>query len=140
MSISAGSIGPFSNVKHARTIRRAFALAALALAPGLSNPAAAGGRPGAYDGTWNVTFTTRAGHCSATNSAPFSVAGTRVSSAGGGKVTGGVTRGGVVAVNISVGLSHASGRGRLSGSTGAGRWSGVISGDRCSGTWQATRT
>ena len=82
---------------------RTFALTALALAAGLSNPAAARPRAGAYDGNWNVTFTTRAGNCSATNSAPFNVAGTRVSSAGGGKVTGGVTRGGTVAVNISVG-------------------------------------
>jgi hypothetical protein len=87
-----------------------------------------------------VTFTTRAGNCSATNSAPFSVTGTQVSSAGGGKVTGGVNRGGAVAVNISVGLSHASGTGRLAGNSGTARWSGVISGDRCSGTWQASRT
>jgi hypothetical protein len=140
MSISARSIRPFSNFTRARAMQRVLAVAALALAAGLPNPAAAGPRAGAYDGTWNVTFTTRAGNCSATNSAPFSVAGTQVSSAGGGKVTGGVTRGGAVAVNISVGLSHASGRGRLSGNSGAGRWNGVISGDRCSGTWQASRT
>ncbi len=140
MSISARSIRPFSNFRRARVMPRTFALTALALAAGLSNPAAARPRAGAYDGNWNVTFTTRAGNCSATNSAPFNVAGTRVSSAGGGKVTGGVTRGGTVAVNISVGLSHASGRGRLSGNSGAGRWKGVISGDRCSGTWQASRT
>ncbi len=101
---------------------------------------AAGLKGGAYDGTWNVTFTTRAGNCSSTNSAPFSIVGTRVSSAGGGKVTGGVTRGGAVAVNISVGLSHASGKGRLVGNAGTGRWSGIILGDRCSGTWAARRT
>jgi hypothetical protein len=140
MNIAARSIRPFLHFKHARAMRRTLALTALALAAGLSNASAAGGRPGAYDGTWNVTFTTRAGNCSATNSAPFNVAGRRVSSAGGGKVTGGITRGGAVAVNISVGLSHASGRGRLAGNSGAGRWSGVISGDRCSGTWQARRT
>jgi hypothetical protein len=121
-------------------MRRVFVLAALAIAAGLSSAAAAGPRPGAYDGTWNVTFTTRVGNCSATNSAPFNVAGTQVSSAGGGKVTGGVSRGGAVAVNISVGLSHASGRGRLVGNSGTGRWSGIISGDKCSGTWQASRT
>ena len=96
-------------------------------------------RAGAYDGVWNVVFATRAGNCSATNSAPFAVSGTRVSSAGGGKVTGGVSPGGAVSVRISVGLSVASGSGRLVGNSGAGRWSGVISGDRCSGSWQATR-
>jgi hypothetical protein len=140
MRISARSIRPFANLKRARALPRLLALTALLLAAGLANPATAGRRPGAYDGTWNVTFTTRAGNCSSTNSAPFNVAGTRVSSAGGGKVTGGITRGGAVAVNISVGLSHASGRGRLSGNSGTGRWRGVISGDKCSGTWQAART
>jgi hypothetical protein len=95
---------------------------------------------GAYDGTWNVVFVTRAGNCSATNNVPFAVSGTRVSSAGGGKVTGGISRGGRVSVAISVGLSHASGSGRLAGNYGAGRWSGVITGDRCSGVWQATRS
>ena len=68
------------------------------------------------------------------------MAGTQVSSAGGGKVTGGVRANGALAVNISVGLSHASGRGRLAGNSGTGRWSGVITGDKCSGTWVATRT
>jgi hypothetical protein len=95
---------------------------------------------GAYDGTWNVVFTTRAGNCSATNSVPFAVYGTRVSSAGGGKVTGGISHSGVVSVAISVGRSHASGSGRLVGNYGAGRWSGIITGDRCSGIWQATRS
>jgi hypothetical protein len=85
-------------------------------------------------------FATRAGNCSSTNRVPFAVSGTRVSSAGGGKVTGGISRGGVVSVAISVGLSHASGSGRLVGNVGAGRWAGIITGDRCSGTWQATRS
>ena len=97
-------------------------------------------RGGAYDGTWNVVFATQRGNCSATNSVPFAVSGSRVSSAGGGKVTGGIGRGGRVAVAIRVGLSHASGSGRLSGNYGVGRWSGVITGDRCSGSWQAARS
>ena len=95
---------------------------------------------GAYDGTWNVLFATQRGNCSSSNSVPFSVAGTRVSSAGGGKVTGGVSRGGAVAVMISVGASKASGRGRLVGNSGTGRWSGIITGDQCSGSWVAART
>jgi hypothetical protein len=93
-----------------------------------------------YNGTWNVIFSTQAGNCSATNSVPFAVSGRHVSSAGGGKVTGGIGRGGAVAVRISVGRSWASGSGRLAGNSGAGRWAGVISGDRCSGSWQATRS
>jgi hypothetical protein len=96
-------------------------------------------RPGAFDGTWNVTFTPQAGNCHASNTVPFYVYGNRVSSAGGGRVTGGVSRNGIVSVTITLGASHASGGGRLAGNYGAGRWSGIITGDRCSGTWQARR-
>jgi hypothetical protein len=71
---------------------------------------------------------------------PFLVSGTRVSSAGGGHVSGSVNRTGGVAVAVSVGASHATGGGRLGGRSGSGRWSGMITGDRCSGTWQATRS
>jgi hypothetical protein len=140
MSISAQSIRSFVNFKRIRPLQGILALTAIAFAAGMSSPAAAGPRPGAYDGNWNVTFTTRAGSCSSTNSAPFSVYGTQVSSAGGGKVTGGVSTNGAVSVRISVGMSAADGKGRLVGNSGTGRWSGVISGDRCSGTWQASKT
>jgi hypothetical protein len=68
------------------------------------------------------------------------VTGNRVSSAGGGRVSGRVKRGGAVAVEVSVGASHATGGGRLVGVNGAGSWRGIISGDQCSGTWQATRS
>jgi hypothetical protein len=137
MTISAPLIASFTNFKprHAATV-----LAGLAFAIAMSSTAVAAGPRGAYDGTWNVVFTTRAGNCSSTNSAPFNVSGRQVSSAGGGKVTGGISPNGVVAVRISVGLSGADGKGRLVGNSGTGRWSGVITGDRCSGTWQATRT
>jgi hypothetical protein len=94
---------------------------------------------GAFDGSWNVLFVTRAGNCSSTNSAPFIVSGRRLISAGGGKVTGGISSAGYVSVRISLGLSAASGTGRLVGNSGSGRWSGIISGDRCSGIWQASR-
>jgi hypothetical protein len=140
MSNSAQSIRSFVNFKQICSVQGILAFAAIAFAVGISNPAAAGPRPGAYDGNWNVVFTTRAGNCSSTNSAPFNVSGTHISSAGGGKVTGGISRNGAVSVRISLGMSVANGTGRLAGNFGAGRWSGVISGDRCSGTWQATRS
>ena len=95
---------------------------------------------GSYDGVWNVTFATTRGTCSSGYSVPFTVAGRRVSSAGGGRVSGSVNRGGAVAVQVSVGASHASGGGRLAGATGAGSWRGIIQGDNCSGTWHATRS
>jgi hypothetical protein len=130
------SIAVFAEFRRMRALRGVFVAAALAA---FAAPGAADARPGGYDGVWNVVFATQRGNCSSTNSVPFTVSGSRVSSAGGGKVTGGIRRGGIVSVNISVGASRASGSGRLVGSSGAGRWSGIITGDRCSGTWQASR-
>ncbi|MDA9529741.1 hypothetical protein [Bradyrhizobium sp. CCBAU 25338] len=103
-------------------------------------PSTADARVGGYDGIWNVTFATTRGNCSSGYSVPFTVTGRRVSSAGGGRVSGRINRSGAVAVHVSVGASHASGGGRLAGMNGAGSWRGIISGDQCSGTWQATRT
>lgn len=103
-------------------------------------PVTAEARAGGYDGIWNVTFATTRGNCSSGYSVPFTVTGNRVSSAGGGRVSGTVKRSGAVVVQVSVGASRASGGGRLVGTGGSGSWSGIISGDRCSGTWQATRS
>ena len=117
--------------------RRLVLFAALAAT---AIPSTADARIGGYDGIWNVTFATTRGNCSSGYSVPFTVTGNRVSSAGGGRVSGLVNRGGAVAVQVSVGASHATGGGRLAGVAGAGSWRGIISGDQCSGTWQATRT
>jgi hypothetical protein len=141
MTISARPAVVFANLRPIRTLRWVFAAAAVAAAVGAPGAADADrvARPGAFDGVWNVQFTTQAGNCSSTNSVPFTVTGRRVSSAGGGKVTGGISASGAVSVNISVGASKASGSGRLTGNSGSGRWTGIIEGDRCSGSWQASR-
>jgi hypothetical protein len=97
-------------------------------------------RGGSYDGVWNVVFATTRGTCSSGYSVPFTVIGNRVTSAGGGRVSGSVNRAGGVAVQVSVGASRASGGGRLAGTSGAGSWRGIIQGDYCSGTWQASRS
>jgi hypothetical protein len=140
--ISARSIAVFTDLRPRRALRWILAAAALVTvaAPDSADAAVRRARVGAYDGTWNVQFATQAGNCSSNNSVPFTVNGRHLSSAGGGKVTGGIGRGGSVLVRISVGASNASGSGRLAGNSGAGRWSGVITGDRCSGTWQAARS
>jgi hypothetical protein len=118
-----------------------FAALAATAAPDAVEAAPRGGKAlRAYDGTWNVVFATTRGNCSSGYSVPFTVIGSRVSSAGGGRVSGSVNRAGAVAVNVSVGASRASGGGRLVGGYGAGSWRGIITGDYCSGTWQATRT
>jgi hypothetical protein len=91
------------------------ALAAMA-APDAVEAAPRGGKAlRAYNGTWNVVFATTRGNCSSGYSVPFTVMGSRVSSAGGGRVSGSVNRAGAVAVNVSVGASKASGGGRLAG-------------------------
>jgi hypothetical protein len=130
----------FAEFPRLRALRWFSVLAALvAVATPGGADAAIRRAGGAYDGTWNVVFVTTRGNCSSGYSVPFMVAGSRVLSAGGGRVSGSVNRNGAVAVNVSVGASKASGGGRLAGAHGAGAWHGIITGDRCSGTWQATR-
>jgi hypothetical protein len=129
----------FAASSSLRTLRWLPVCAVLAAVAAPATADARGRAAGAYDGTWNVVFATTRGNCSSGYSVPFSVWGGRVSSAGGGRVSGSVNRAGAVAVSVSVGASRASGGGRLAGNRGAGSWSGIITGDRCSGTWQATR-
>ena len=130
----------FASLPRVRASRSLLAVAALAAVamPGTADAARRAG--GTYDGTWTTVFATTRGNCSSGYSVPFLVTGSRVASAGGGRVSGSVGRGGNVAVAVSVGASRASGGGRLVGNSGSGRWSGIITGDRCSGTWQATRS
>jgi hypothetical protein len=124
--------------RRSRTILTIAALAIAAALPGAADAKMV--RGGGYDGVWNVTFATTRGTCSSGYSVPFTVAGSRVTSAGGGRVSGSINRTGGVVVQISVGASHAAGGGRLAGTSGSGSWRGIISGDNCSGTWQASRT
>jgi hypothetical protein len=135
------SITRFAVFPGPRALHWLPVFAALAATAAPAEAAPRGGKAlRAYNGTWNVVFATTRGNCSSGYSVPFTVMGSRVSSAGGGRVSGSVNRAGAVAVNVSVGASRASGGGRLNGAYGAGAWSGIITGDRCSGTWQATRS
>jgi hypothetical protein len=137
------SIARFTAFSSLRALRWLAVFAALAAgaAPATADAATRTRRAGgAYDGIWNTVFATTRGNCSSGYSVPFTVRGSRVTSAGGGRVSGSINRGGGVAVSVSVGASRASGGGRLGGNSGAGSWSGIISGDLCSGTWQATRS
>jgi hypothetical protein len=133
------SSAAFSRPRALRGLSVIIALTVfLVIQPGAADARVRAG--GAYDGIWNVVFATTRGTCSTGYSVPFTVNGSRVSSAGGGQVSGTVGRGGSVAVNVSVGTSRASGSGRLARNNGAGSWRGIISGDPCSGIWQATRS
>ena len=75
-----------------------FAALAAVAAPDCRRRRHASRAAGAYDGTWNVVFATTRGNCSSGYSVPFTVRGSRVSSAGGGRVSGSVNRAGAVAV------------------------------------------
>ena len=136
------SIARFAAFSSPRPLRwlSLFAALGVAAAPVTADATTGVRAARAYDGTWNTVFATTRGNCSSGYSVPFTISGSRVLSAGGGRVSGSVNRAGAVAVNVSVGASKASGGGRLAGNSGAGSWSGIISGDRCSGSWQATRT
>src|ERR1700730_4149318 len=107
MTISARLIAFSANFNIWRALKWVFVAAALAAAaaPATADAARRAGmvRAGAYDGTWNVTFAPQAGNCHATNTVPFNVFGTRVSSAGGGKVTRRGSRGGGVFAPVNRG-------------------------------------
>src|SRR5256714_882083 len=136
------SITRFTAFLHPRRLRwlpMLAALAAIAAAPA-ADAAIRHRAAGAYDGIWNVVFATTRGNCSSGYSVPFAVIGSRVSSAGGGRVSGSVNRAGVGAGRGSGGASRASGGGRVVGRCGAGRGGGVITGGYCGGTREATRS
>ena len=84
MTISVRPTASFVSFRPIRALRWVFAVTVLAAMAGA--PVTADARvartagPGAFDGIWNVLFTTRAGNCSSTNSVPFTVTGRRAKS------------------------------------------------------------
>src|SRR5215813_10385655 len=126
MLTSPHEVAASSTSNRFRSLGRILAAVTVAasLLPNVADAKAAG----SYDGVWNAVFATTRGNCSSGASIPFTITGTRVSSAGGGRVAGSVNRAGGVVVTASVGASHANGRGRLVGNSGSGSWAGIISG------------
>src|SRR5256885_17146081 len=135
---SIARFSAFSNLRKLRWLPVFAALAAAAV-PATADAATRTMGGGAYNGTWNVVFATTRGTCSSGYSVPFQVAGYRVSSAGGGRVSGTVNRAGAGAVNVSVGASKASGGGRPARTSGAGSLGGGITRDRRTGASPAPR-
>src|SRR6187399_3500522 len=99
MSFIHRSIACFTALPGWRALRWLPILAVFVAIAAPPSADAATRRAGAYDGTWNVVFATTRGNCSSGHSVPFTVAGYRVSSAGGGRVSGTVSRAGAVAVS-----------------------------------------
>ena len=100
---------------------------------------AAGAEPMTAPGTWSSP--PRGAIAVPATASPSRVIGSRVSSAGGGRVSGTVNRagggGGQCFGRRIHGERRRPARRRLA-ARAAG--SGIITGDRCSGTWQATRS
>src|SRR5512144_1096692 len=83
---SIAGFGTSARLRAARWLPVFAALAVMA-APVTAEAAPRGARAiRAYDGIWNVVFATTRGNCSSGYSVPFTVIGSRVSSAGGGRV------------------------------------------------------
>src|SRR6266850_6731965 len=95
-TIASRAVSPHPHAT--RWLATVIAAVSLAIVPSIADARVRAA--GAYDGVWNVVFATTRGSCSSGYSVPFQVAGTRVSSAGGGRVSGTVNRIGAVAVNV----------------------------------------
>ena len=93
-----------------------------------------------YDGSWSVLIVTTRGDCDRAYRYGISIIDGRIVYDGGAvNMSGRVSGGGSVYVNVSSGSARASGSGRLSRSAGRGGWSGYSGQSRCSGYWQAER-
>ncbi|SRR6266536_2332608 len=91
-----------------------------------------------FDGTWNLSASTRAGSCGSYGFRVNVING-RVMSPGVAGVSGRVTPAGNVSVTVRQGSGIVSGVGRLGARSGTGRWTGSSQSGRCVGYWQAQR-
>jgi hypothetical protein len=116
-----------------------FRIALLVLACAASFPEKAAART-VYDGSWSVLIVTQRGSCDRAYRYGVQIINGRVVYNGGiVNMSGHVTRGGNVSVNVSSGDAYANGSGRLSRSSGSGRWNGRSGSSNCSGYWEAER-
>ena len=114
-------------------------LAALAACVALASAPQA--QAAGFDGRWSVLIITQSGDCDAAYRYDINVDGGKLSYAGGSDftVSGSVSGGGAVSVNIKRGEQGASGSGKLSGNAGSGKWSGKSANAAFSGRWEATK-
>ena len=93
-----------------------------------------------YDGQWSVLIVTDHGNCDRAYRYGIQIVNGVVRYNGGGaNLSGRVSSGGAVRVNLSSGGSAASGSGRLTRDGGGGTWRGHGSVGACSGNWSAER-
>jgi hypothetical protein len=125
----------------ARIWRGIILISAAAVAVAIVGAVAADAQGRNYDGSWNVVITTTVGSCISPYSVQIRIAGGRVLGEGtGAQVSGSVSQGGNITVQVSSGDSKGSGSGRLGPGFGSGRWSGRGSAGFCRGRWEARRS
>jgi hypothetical protein len=93
----------------------------------------------AYDGSWDLVFTTQKGSCDASYNFTVDVSDGVVTHPNLVRFKGYVARSGSVHASVTVQDKFASGTGRFFGTSGRGIWSGRSGSSRCSGYWTAQR-
>jgi hypothetical protein len=93
----------------------------------------------AYDGSWNLVFSTQRGACDPTYDFVVNISNGIITHPNLLKFRGHVAKSGAVRASVTVGEKYASGSGRLSGALGHGTWSGRAGYARCTGYWTAQR-
>lgn len=111
--------------------------ASLLVIPGASAPAFAASS--AYDGSWNLTFATKAGNCDQAYNFNVNISQGMISHPNLVRFTGQVAKSGATNASVRVGQKFASGSGRLTQTAGTGSWSGYSGTEKCSGIWTAQK-
>ena len=93
----------------------------------------------AFDGSWDLLFTTESGTCDATYSFTVDVTNGYITHPNLLKFRGYVARSGALRASVTAGDKFAAGTGRLIGNSGRGAWHGTSPTSRCAGHWTAQR-
>ena len=92
-----------------------------------------------FDGSWDLAFVTRSGHCDPSYNFSVNILQGHISHPNLVRFTGNVAKSGATRASVRVGEKFALGAGRLSQSSGGGSWRGYSGSEKCSGTWTAQR-
>jgi len=93
----------------------------------------------AYDGSWNLSFTTLQGTCDPAYNFTVNISNGIITQPNLVRFRGYVASSGAVRASVTVQEKYAAGSGRLSSNSGRGTWSGHSRTSRCSGYWTAQR-
>src|SRR5258708_25307083 len=91
----------------------------------------------AYDGSWNLVFSTQRGACDPTYDFVVNISNGIITHPNLLKFRGHVAKSGAVRASVTVGEKYASGSGRLSGALCHRTWSGRVV--CCPGVWDSRR-